>query len=74
MKVRWTANARCDVDYETLRLMRAAGLRLLCVGVESADQEILDNVEKRIEVGQISRFFDDAKKAAQEVASEITKL
>lgn len=63
VKLRWTANARCDVDYETLRLMRKAGLRLLCVGVESADQEILDNVEKRIEVGQIERFFDDAKKA-----------
>lgn len=63
VKLRWTANARCDVDYETLRLMRAAGLRLLCVGVESADQAILDNVEKKIEVNQISTFFDDAKKA-----------
>lgn len=63
VKLRWTANARCDVDYETLRLMRAAGLRLLCVGVESADQEILDNVEKGIQVGQIASFFDAAKKA-----------
>lgn len=63
VRLRWTANARCDVDYETLRLMRAAGLRLLCVGVESADQEILDNVEKNLQVSQISRFFDDAKKA-----------
>ena len=63
VKVRWTANARCDVDLETLNLMRRAGLRLLCVGVESADQEILDNVEKRIQVDQIERFFDDAKQA-----------
>lgn len=63
VKLRWTANARCDVDYETLHLMRRAGLRLLCVGVESADQEILDNVQKRIEVGQIERFFGDAKRA-----------
>lgn len=63
VKLRWTANARCDVDYETLRLMRAAGLRLLCVGVESADQEILDNVEKRIDTNQITDFFSAAKKA-----------
>lgn len=63
VKVRWTANARCDVDYETLALMRRAGLRLLCVGVESSDQEILDNVQKDIQVGQIERFFDDTKRA-----------
>lgn len=63
VKLRWTANARCDVDYETLRVMRQAGLRLLCVGVESADQEILDNVEKRIDAGQIERFFAAAKRA-----------
>jgi len=63
VKLRWTANARCDVDYETLRLMRRAGLRLLCVGIESADQEILDNVKKRIEVSQIERFFVDSKRA-----------
>lgn len=63
VKLRWTANARCDVDYETLKVMRRAGLRLLCVGVESADQEILDNVQKGINVGQISQFFEDTKKA-----------
>jgi radical SAM superfamily enzyme YgiQ (UPF0313 family) len=63
VKLRWTANARCDVDLETLTLMRRAGLRLLCVGVESADQEILDNVKKGIRVEQITQFFDDAKRA-----------
>ena len=63
VKLRWTANARCDVDLETLSLMRKAGLRLLCVGVESADQEILDNVQKRIQVPQIEQFFKDAKRA-----------
>ena len=63
VKVRWTANARCDVDLDTLKLMRAAGLRLLCVGVESADQEILDNVKKQIQVDQIERFFQATKQA-----------
>jgi anaerobic magnesium-protoporphyrin IX monomethyl ester cyclase len=63
VRVRWTANARCDVDFETLSLMRRAGLRLLCVGVESADQEILDGVKKQIRVDQIERFFENSKRA-----------
>lgn len=62
-KIRYTANARCDVDYETLKLMRRSGLRLLCVGVESADQQILDNVKKQIKVESIRKFFIDTKKA-----------
>ncbi len=62
-RIRYTANARCDVDLETLRLMRRSGLRLLCVGVESADQEILDNVKKQIRVDQIREFFTASKKA-----------
>lgn len=62
-KIRYTANARCDVDVETLKVMRRSGLRLLCVGVESADQEILDNVKKQIKVEQIKKFFVDTKKA-----------
>jgi radical SAM superfamily enzyme YgiQ (UPF0313 family) len=61
-KIRYTANARCDVDRETLKVMRRSGLRLLCVGVESADQEILDNVKKQIRVDQIRQFFEDTKK------------
>ncbi|MEZ6186440.1 MAG: radical SAM protein [Planctomycetota bacterium] len=63
VKLRWTANARCDVDLETLTLLRKAGLRLLCVGVESADQAILDNVQKQIRVDQIEQFFVDTKRA-----------
>lgn len=62
-RIRYTANARCDVDYETLKVMRRSGLRLLCVGVESADQQILDNVKKQIKVESISKFFEDTKKA-----------
>jgi len=62
-KVKYTANARCDVDLETLKVMKKSGLRLLCVGVESADQKILNNVKKGIKVDQIRRFFTAAKKA-----------
>jgi radical SAM superfamily enzyme YgiQ (UPF0313 family) len=63
VKVNWTCNARADVDFETLKMMKAANCRLLCVGIESGVQEILDNVEKGIRLEQIEQFFKDARKA-----------
>jgi radical SAM superfamily enzyme YgiQ (UPF0313 family) len=62
-KISWTANARADVDLETLRIMKAAGCRLLCVGVESGNQRILNNIKKGLSLNRITRFFSDAKKA-----------
>ena len=63
LKIAWTCNARADVDLDTLKMMKAANCRLLCVGVESGDQKILDNVGKGIELAQIHQFFEDTKKA-----------
>jgi radical SAM superfamily enzyme YgiQ (UPF0313 family) len=63
LKIHWTCNARADVDLETLQAMKAANCRLLCVGIESGDQQILDNVGKGIRLEQIHQFFADVKKA-----------
>lgn len=63
LKVTWSANSRADCDYETLSLMKKAGCRLLCVGFESGDQTILDNIRKGIKISQIYAFMDVAKKA-----------
>jgi radical SAM superfamily enzyme YgiQ (UPF0313 family) len=63
IKLSWTANARADVDYETLKMMRAAGCRLLCVGVESGNQQVLDGIKKGISLEEIRTFFKNAKKA-----------
>ena len=63
IKMRWTANSRADVDLETMQYMRKAGCRLFCVGIESGDQDVLDQVKKRLEVDRIRRFMGDAKKA-----------
>jgi radical SAM superfamily enzyme YgiQ (UPF0313 family) len=60
---KWSANSRCDVDYETLRLMRKAGCRLLCVGIESGDQSVLDRMHKHMTVDTIRRFMADVKRA-----------
>ena len=46
----FTANSRADVSCETLRWLKQAGLRLLCVGFESGDQDVLDAMCKGIMV------------------------
>lgn len=61
--LKWSANARCDLDLETLKLMKRAGCRLLCVGVESGSDEMLRSMNKRIDRARVERFFGDAAKA-----------
>ncbi|MFA7255304.1 MAG: radical SAM protein [Candidatus Omnitrophota bacterium] len=47
LKVTWSGNARADFDdVALLKLMKQAGCRLFCVGFESADQTILDQMRK----------------------------
>ncbi len=63
LKIRWTCNARCDVDLETMKHMHAANCRLFCVGIESGDQKILDNIEKGITLERIETFFREVKRS-----------
>ncbi|MCR4368483.1 MAG: B12-binding domain-containing radical SAM protein [archaeon] len=63
LKVTWTCNARADVDLETLQWMKKAGCRLLCVGFESSDQQILNNIKKGTKIERIEQFMVDTKKA-----------
>ncbi len=47
LKVTWSGNARADItDVELLKLMRRAGCRLFCVGFESADEGLLQDMKK----------------------------
>jgi radical SAM superfamily enzyme YgiQ (UPF0313 family) len=62
-KIPWSANSRADVDYETLRALKRAGCRLVCVGFESGDQQILDNIRKSLNLEKIKKFVGDAKRA-----------
>ncbi|MCX6802913.1 MAG: radical SAM protein [Candidatus Diapherotrites archaeon] len=63
LKFTWSANARADVDFETLKAMKEAGCRLLCVGIESGEQKILNDIHKGTLVEGIARFMNDAKRA-----------
>lgn len=42
----WSCNARVNTDEETLRAMKNAGCRLMCVGFESESQNVLNAIHK----------------------------
>jgi len=58
----WSCTSRVTVDYETLKAMRDAGCRLLIVGYESGDPQILKNIKKGATVEQAERFTRNCKK------------
>jgi hopanoid biosynthesis associated radical SAM protein HpnJ len=59
--VTWSCNAKADVPSDTLRQLKDNGLRLLLVGYESGNQQILNNVKKGLRVENARRFTRDAK-------------
>ncbi len=59
----WYCNGRADISYPLLRKMRRAGCRLITVGFESADQNILNAVHKGLMVERMLQFVRDARRA-----------
>jgi hopanoid biosynthesis associated radical SAM protein HpnJ len=57
----WSCNAKANVPRETLRVMRDNGLRLLLVGYESGNQQILVNIKKGLRVERAKRFAADCR-------------
>ncbi|HEU5321814.1 MAG TPA: hopanoid biosynthesis associated radical SAM protein HpnJ, partial [Methylomirabilota bacterium] len=57
----WSCNAKANVPRKTLEVMRDNGLRLLLVGYESGNQEILNNIKKGIRLDIARRFTKDAR-------------
>jgi radical SAM superfamily enzyme YgiQ (UPF0313 family) len=58
----WSCTARVHSDYETLAAMADAGARLLIVGFESGDPQILKNIKKGVTVEQGRAFAKNCKK------------
>lgn len=55
----WSTNSRANVDRETLRAMKEGGLRLLVVGYESGNEQILKNIRKGVSIERARRFTKD---------------
>jgi radical SAM superfamily enzyme YgiQ (UPF0313 family) len=58
----WSCTSRVTVEYETLKAMKEAGCRLLIVGYESGDPQILKNIKKGATVEQAIEFTKNCKK------------
>jgi hopanoid biosynthesis associated radical SAM protein HpnJ len=60
--ITWSCNAKATVPYETLKVMRECGLRLLLVGFESGNQQILNTIRKGIRVDRAREFVKNCKR------------
>jgi hopanoid biosynthesis associated radical SAM protein HpnJ len=57
----WSCNAKANVPRDLLAVMRDNGLRLLLVGYESGNQQILINIKKGLRVERARRFAVDCR-------------
>ena len=58
----WSCTSRVATDYDTLKAMKEAGCRLLIVGYESGDPQILKNIKKGATIDMAERFTANCKK------------
>jgi radical SAM superfamily enzyme YgiQ (UPF0313 family) len=58
----WSCTSRVTTDYDTLKAMKEAGCRLLIVGYESGDAQILKNIKKGATLDMAERFTANCKK------------
>lgn len=63
VQIKWYCNVRGDVPYDLLKLMKMAGCRMITVGFESNDQEVLNAMKKGMKVEKYYQFANDSRKA-----------
>jgi radical SAM superfamily enzyme YgiQ (UPF0313 family) len=57
----WSTSTRATVSYETMKVLKECGLRLLMVGYESGSNEILRNIRKGFTTDVARKFARNAK-------------
>jgi hopanoid biosynthesis associated radical SAM protein HpnJ len=58
----WSCTSRVTTDYDTLKAMKDAGARLMIVGYESGDPQILKNIKKGATIDMAKRYTENAHK------------
>jgi hopanoid biosynthesis associated radical SAM protein HpnJ len=59
--IRWSCNAKANVPRKTLEILKDNGLRLLLVGYESGDEQILINIKKGVRLDIAREFTKNAR-------------
>jgi hopanoid biosynthesis associated radical SAM protein HpnJ len=60
--VTWSCNAKANVPYETLKVLRDNGLRLFVVGYETGNKQILINIKKGVRLDHAEEFTRNCHK------------
>jgi radical SAM superfamily enzyme YgiQ (UPF0313 family) len=59
LNIEWSCNAKANVPRSTLEILKDNGLRLLLVGYETGNQQILHNIKKGMRIDVARRFSKD---------------
>ncbi len=59
--VAWSCNSRANVPYEHLKYLKECGLRLLLVGYETGNEDMLRRIDKGVTLETARRFTRDCK-------------
>jgi len=62
LNLTWSCTSRVTTSFDTLKAMKDAGCRLLIVGYESGDQQILKNIKKGATIERAREFTRDCHK------------
>jgi hopanoid biosynthesis associated radical SAM protein HpnJ len=60
--VPWSCNAKANVPYETLKVLKDNGLRLFVVGYETGNRDILINIKKGVRLDHARQFTENCHK------------
>lgn len=63
IRIKWYCNVRTDLRYETMEWMKRAGCVLVTVGYESANNQILESIDKRVTSEMILEFSRNTRRA-----------
>ena len=63
----WGCNSKANVDFDTLKMMKDSGCRVMVVGYESGNQQILNNVKKGIRIEQATEFTRNAHQLGMKI-------